>query len=135
MPRSKFPTRAQQASATGLGKQFTSPIKHSNQHKTTTYVQYMGQKQEISRLRAKIAMLKRQAKGSIDSPPLHDTIGIPEPSELELSASDEPTLVDEDVLPGPECVSLHQEDQCRPCCTVPNQEVKDSYANWMNLLT
>ncbi|KAG6894032.1 hypothetical protein C0993_012489 [Termitomyces sp. T159_Od127] len=132
MPRSKFPRRAEQPTTTGLGKQFTSPIKRQDKCKTTTYVQFFGQKQEISRLKAKLEALKKQAEGIIDSPPslapLDDKVTMSEPV-----TSDAAVAFDEDLLPGPECVSTQDEERVSRR-TVPNQATKDLYTNWTNLL-
>ncbi|KAG6877329.1 hypothetical protein C0993_008549 [Termitomyces sp. T159_Od127] len=109
MPPPKFPTRSQQPTTSGLGKQFTSPLKRRDKAKTNTYVQYMGRKQEIAKLKSKIDAMKRQAEGILDSPPpapLNENLPMPEPS-----ASDEATTLGKDLLPGPECITITQEDQ------------------------
>ncbi|KAG5351442.1 hypothetical protein C0989_006403 [Termitomyces sp. Mn162] len=133
MPRSKFPRRAEQPTTTGLGKQFTSPIKRQDRRKTSTYVQFFGHKQEISRLKAKLESLKKQAEGGIVDPlpslsPLDDKFTMSEPATSEATVA-----LDEDVLPGP--VSVTTQDEGRvPRRTVPNQAAKDLYTNWTNLL-
>ncbi|KAG6889804.1 hypothetical protein C0992_003993 [Termitomyces sp. T32_za158] len=134
MPSSKFPTCAQQPSTTGLGKQFTSPIKRADKRKTTVYIQPMSRRQEISKLKAKIEALKKQAEGIIDPlpppAPLED-IRVKTP---ESSASGELFKVDDDLFPGPECVTTAQDNEHLPRRIVPNQAAKDLYTNWMNLL-
>ncbi|KAG6886699.1 hypothetical protein C0992_002762 [Termitomyces sp. T32_za158] len=139
MPRSKFPTRAQQPTTSGLGKQFTSPIKRRDKAKTTTYVQYMGRKQEIAKLKAKIDTLKKAAEGIFDPPPpasLDNNLGVTEPSINAPISDDTPMSFDEDLLPGPECIAITQtqEDERVPRRIGPNQAAKDLYTNWTNLL-
>ncbi|KAH0579340.1 hypothetical protein J132_10296 [Termitomyces sp. J132] len=68
MPPPKQPTRAQQPSTSGFGKTFTTPIKHRDRVKTSTYVQPWGQKEEMARLRVKIEKLKQQVIDEVELP-------------------------------------------------------------------
>lgn len=139
MPPPKYPTRAQQPSTSGLGKQFKSPIKRGNKSKTTQYVQYFGRTEQIASLQAKIDLLKRQAEmraaGIVDPltplPRNDDTPATPAP---ELLPVDEPTILDDHMLPGPDCIDITQDDEHKSRRIVPNQAAKDLYSNWTNLL-
>ncbi|KAG6827850.1 hypothetical protein H0H92_010266 [Tricholoma furcatifolium] len=154
-------TRSQQLTTSGLGKQFTSPIKRRDKAKTTTHVHPMGRKQQISRLKAQIDSLKRRASAIVEAP-LTETIGTPlppldiplsppppadmplppldiplPPPDIPLSLSDSGAPEDvydttfDDSFPGPDCV---EDVERSPRRTKPNQAAKDLYSNWQNLL-
>ncbi|KAG5334825.1 hypothetical protein C0989_002947 [Termitomyces sp. Mn162] len=134
MPPPKYPTRAQQPSTAGLGKQFKSPTKRQNKAKTTTHVQYFGRKEEILRLQAKLDLLKRQAENhaaGIADPPIPDAPKDNDIATPRTNAVNE--IVNDNSLPGPECIETTQEE-CTPRRMLPNQAVKDLYSNWTNLL-
>ncbi|KAG6810053.1 hypothetical protein H0H92_013548 [Tricholoma furcatifolium] len=147
MPLSNLPTRSQQPTSSKLGKQFTSPLKRRNKAKTTTYMDPIGRKEDISRLRSQVEALKRRASGvellssrtdtwldgsESTSPPYHE----PEaPADVNDVVCEEtlptPEYIDE-ALPAPDYID---EAERTPRRTQPNQTAKDLYTNWKNLLS
>ncbi|KAG6872176.1 hypothetical protein C0995_012346 [Termitomyces sp. Mi166 len=111
MPPSKFPRHANQPSMTGVGKQFMS-----------SYVENMGCKQEISRLWAKLNVLKKQTEGLINPLPLSVTSKHVQTPDSELPAIDGPAAFDKDILLGTGYVTSPQEDQHSLRCTVSNHK-------------
>ncbi|KAG6898839.1 hypothetical protein C0993_003653 [Termitomyces sp. T159_Od127] len=145
MPPPKDPTRCQQPSTTGLGKNFMSPIKHQDKTKTTAYTQPMGRKEEIARLKDKIEKLKQCVVASEEVKP--PAVAIPD-LETSHSSINDPNLLNEDMMYTPPDDDLPfplindiftsghttQAESCLPHRIKPNKAANDLYSNWADLL-
>ncbi|KAG6862620.1 hypothetical protein C0993_002338, partial [Termitomyces sp. T159_Od127] len=141
----KDPTRRQQPSTTGLGKNFTSPIKRRDKTKTAAYTQPLGRKEEIARLKDKIEKLKQRVVASEEvNPP---AVAIPD-LETSHSSINDPNSLDEDMMYTPPdddlpfslinniSTSGHttQAESRLPRRIKPNKAANDLYSNWADLL-
>ncbi|KAG6905180.1 hypothetical protein DXG01_004383 [Tephrocybe rancida] len=139
MAKSKYPTRTEQCSTSGLGVAFTSPRKSRNKHKKSMLVVPFGHQQDVDRARAKFEELKKKTKAANLQEP--ESVEAQEPVETEVveceescDTINEPMHIDyEDPFPSQDFIDSTPRVHA-PRRTLPTQSAKMLYSHWANAL-
>lgn len=132
MPPPKLPTRGQQLATSGLGRQFTSPIKSRDPDKSR-YVAPFGQTAKRRRLVERVQQLQAGISSGSTVPPATK----PDPREPVLIPDDlpilEPPFEFESTL-EPDIVDPPSPTGTFPRRTQPNQASLSLYHRWQSIL-